>query len=160
MAARKPIQNPPRPHANLSTPRGARKAHQRCQIKAACGSGNLLRGNPTTGAGDLGTSKQGDGAGDAAGARGYDHCRHHEGDPLAAAFGPRLPCRLVRKKLRLNLVSEKIDGNRFHRVAKFQRRVMISAQQDPSAPCADPAVEAELGRLPTNANRPLRVRVI
>ena len=35
----------------------------------------------------------GDGAGDASTAKGHDHRRPHEGDRLAATFGPQLPCR-------------------------------------------------------------------
>ena len=40
----------------------------------------------------------------------------HEGNRLAAAFSPRLFCRVVRKRLGLPLKSEKSDGERHYRI--------------------------------------------
>ena len=48
--------------------------------------------------------------------RRRNHRRHHEGDRLAAAFGPRLFAGVVRKKLGLTLDSEKSDGERVYRI--------------------------------------------
>ena len=46
-----------------------------------------------------------------------DHCGNDESDRLAAAFGPRLPCRRGAEEASLNLSSKKIDGDRIYRIA-------------------------------------------
>jgi hypothetical protein len=63
---------------------------------------------------------------------------------------------LVKKKLKLNLVSDKIGDERIYRIAK-PGRSMTSAPQQLRA-TADPAVEDELELLPTTPIADLRKR--
>jgi hypothetical protein len=126
-------------------------------IEAPCFDKGVGVENQSIEAGRYGV-EAGDSAGDASPAQGRHHSRHHEGDRLAAALSARLLC--GRRQEEAQAESCFREGRRYQDVPdrKGEHRVMIPAQQGPLAQPADPAVEAELDRLPTTPIAELRLR--
>src|SRR5258706_8205749 len=98
------------------------------------------------------------GAEDAVRTEGHHHQRDHEGDRLAATFGPRLPCRRGEEEARPQSCLREARRPTHLPDRQIWHGAMMVMQQTAPAQTTDPAVEDELDRLVVMPIAQLRVR--